>query len=74
MKWLKLEPAAVGATLAIVYAAVAMAVRAYKGDGVFDWDLAVAAATAVWGVYTRAKVTPVANPRDKSGAPLTPAP
>lgn len=69
---LKLEPAAVGAALAAVYAAVIMAVRAYQGEGVLDWDLLVAAGAAVWGLWTRSKVTPLAKPRDNDGDRLTP--
>lgn len=69
---LKLEPAAVGAALAAVYAAVVMVYRAYSGDGVLDWDLLVAAATAVWALWTRQRVTPLARPRDRDGENLTP--
>lgn len=71
-KLLRLEPAAVGATLAVVYAAVVMAVRAYRGEGVLEPDLLVAAATAVWGLWTRTRVTPLARPRDADGEHLTP--
>ena len=69
MKLLKLEPAAVGAALAAVYAAVVMAVRAYQGDGVLDWDLLVAAGAAVWGLWTRTRVTPMERPRTAEGYP-----
>ena len=72
VKILKLQPAAVGAALAAVYAAIVMAYRAYKGDGVLDWDLLVAAGTAVWGLWTRSQVTPLARPRDADGEYLTP--
>lgn len=71
-KLLKLQPAAVGAALAAVYAAVVMVYRAYAGDAVLDWDLLVAAGAAVWGLWTRAQVTPVARPRDNAGEDLTP--
>lgn len=71
-KLLTLEPAAVGAALAAVYAAVITVYRAATGDTVLEWDLLVAAATAVWGLWTRGKVTPVAEPRDRDGEILTP--
>lgn len=60
-KLLTLEPAAVGATIAAVYAAAITVYRAATGKGVLEPDLIVAAATAVWGLYTRLKVTPVAK-------------
>lgn len=69
---LKLEPAAVGAVLAAVYAAAVSIYRATKGQGVLEPDLIVAAVTAVWGLYTRMRVTPVAAPRDENGDHLTP--
>lgn len=69
---LQLEPAAVGAVVAAVYAAAAMLYRAYVAHtGVLDVDLLVAAGAAVWGLYTRLLVTPVARPRDASGNRLT---
>lgn len=71
-KLLKLEPAAVGAVLAAVYAAAVSIYRATKGQGVIEPDLIVAAITALWGVWTRMQVTPVAKPRDKNGDYLTP--
>lgn len=70
---LKLEPALVGSTVAAVYAAVAMLYRAFVAhEGVFDLDIVVAAVTAVWGLYTRMRVTPLARPRDAQGTPLQP--
>lgn len=71
-KLLKLEPAAVGAVLAAVYAAAISIYRAATGKGVLEPDLLVAAVTAVWGLYTRMQVTPVAKPRDEHGDYLTP--
>ena len=71
MKWFKLEPAAVGTAAAAVYVAVAMIYRAFVAhDGVFEPDLAVAAVLAVWGLFTRAKVTPLAAPKDAQGREL----
>ncbi len=69
--WLKLEPALVGSALAALYAAVAMLYRAYVAHtGVLDVDLLVATGTALWGLYVRTKVTPVALPRDGQGRAL----
>ncbi|MFB4312952.1 hypothetical protein [Actinomadura sp. 21ATH] len=68
----KLEPAAIGAAAAAVYAAVAMVVRWRSGGGVLEQDVIVAAVVAVYGLYVRAKATPVADPHDKAGRPLTP--
>lgn len=71
MKWLKLEPALVGSTVAAVYAAAAMAYRAYVAhDGVLDVDLLVAAGSACWLLWTRSRVTPLALPRDDQGRAL----
>lgn len=69
---LKLEPAAVGAIVAAVYAAAISVYRATTGQGVIEPDLIVAAVTAVWGIWTRMQVTPVAKPRDENGDHLTP--
>lgn len=64
-RFLALEPALVATVASAVYAAAAMLYRAYvaKDTSVLDWDLLVAAATAVWGLWTRMKVTPLARPR-----------
>lgn len=69
---LKLEPAAVGAVIAAVYAAVISIYRATKGQGVIEPDLIVAAVTALWGAWTRMHVTPLERPRDNDGDRLTP--
>jgi hypothetical protein len=70
---LKIEPALIGSTVAALYAAVAMLYRAFIAhEGVFDLDIAVAAVTAVWGLYTRMRVTPLARPRDAGGKALQP--
>jgi hypothetical protein len=71
-KLLKLQPAAVGAALAAVYAAAVTIYRALSGEGVLEPDLIVAAVTAVWGLWTRTQVTPLARPRDADGERLTP--
>ena len=69
---LKLQPAAVGAVVAAVYAAGISIYRAATGQGVLEPDVIVAAVTAVWGLYTRTQVTPLARPRDADGERLTP--
>ena len=71
IRLLKLQPAAVGAAMAAVYAAAVMLYRAYAAHtGVLDWDLLVAAGMAVWGLWTYTQVTPVADPHDNAGRPL----
>lgn len=71
-KLLKLEPAAVGAVLALIYAAAAMVYRAWiaRDLAVLDWDLLGAAASAGYLLFVRGQVTPVAAPRDAQGRPL----
>jgi hypothetical protein len=74
IRLLKLEPALIGSVAAAVYAAAAMLYRAYVlHDGVLDMDLLVAAGMALYGLYTRWKVTPVEKPKDTLGRPLRPA-
>lgn len=73
MNWLRFEPAAVGGVAAALYAAGAMLWRAYKGEGVLDLDVLVAACTAVWAFYTRMRVTPLARPQDADGRALRPS-
>lgn len=72
----KLQPARLGSVAALVYAAAAMLYRAYiaKDTSVLDWDLLVAAGTAVWGVWTSMRVTPLADPKTAAKVPLVPAP
>jgi hypothetical protein len=68
----RLQPALLGSTAAAVYAAAAMLYRAYvaKDVAVLDWDLLVAAGTAVWGLWTYLQVTPLARPRTAKGHPM----
>jgi hypothetical protein len=69
----KLEPAAVGATALAVYAAARMLYGAFvTHDVALDGDVLVAAAGAVWQLYTRVRVTPVAKPKDANGVRLVP--
>jgi hypothetical protein len=72
----KVQPALLGSTAAVVYAAAMMLYRAYvaKDTAVLDWDLLVAAGTAVWGVWTSLQVTPLERPRDAQKRPLVPGP
>lgn len=70
---LKLQPAKVGSVVAVVYAAGAMLYRAFvTHEGVLDMDLLVAAAMALYGLYTSTVVTPLADPKDNDKTPLTP--
>jgi hypothetical protein len=55
-----------------VYAAAVMIYNATQGHGVIDVPVIVAAVAAVAALYTRQKVTPVADPRDGNGQPLKP--
>ena len=74
MRWLNpnLEPAFIAAVVAAVYAAAAMLYRAYKGDGVLDWDVVAAAGALLWQLWTRLKVTPVQDPKGADGRQLVP--
>lgn len=72
IRLLRTQPAAVGSAAAAVYAAAAMLYRAYGAHtGVLDTDVAVAAVVAVYGLWLRMQVTPLARPRDRAGRPLT---
>lgn len=69
-----LNPTGIGAAVAAIYAAVVMVWNATHNAGVIDPQVLVAAAAAAALLYTRFKVTPVADPRDGNGQPLAPAP
>lgn len=70
--WLKLQPAAVGSASAAVYVAAAMLYRAvFAHTGVFAPDELVAAIAAVYALWARTVVTPLARPRDNGKRPLT---
>jgi hypothetical protein len=56
-----------------VYAAAVMITNAVHHHGVIDVPAIVAAVSAVAALYTRQKVTPVADPVDGAGRPLVPA-
>jgi hypothetical protein len=65
-----LNPAGLASAAAAVYAAVVMIVNAIHHHGVIDVNVIVAAVAAAAFLYSRMKVTPVADPRDGNGAPL----
>jgi hypothetical protein len=56
-----------------VYAAILMVTNAVHSHGVIDVPVIVAAVSAVAALYTRQKVTPVADPKDGNGQPLVSA-
>src|SRR5262245_11073138 len=65
-----LNPSGLGAAAAAIYAAVIMVWHAAHHQGVIDPQVLAAGAGAAWLIYTRFKVTPVADPRDHNGNPL----
>lgn len=68
----KLEPTAIGATALAVYAAASMVYGVLTHTGVFDPDVFVASGGALWSLWTRIKVTPVAAPKTAQGVRLVP--
>jgi hypothetical protein len=70
----QLNPTGLGAAAAAIYAAVVMIWNATHSHGVIDPQVIVAAVGAAAFLYARFKVTPVADPRDGNGKPLTPPP
>lgn len=62
------------AAAAAVFAAALMVTNAIHGHGIIDVPVIVAAAGAVGALFARQQVTPVKDPRDGNGKPLTPAP
>jgi hypothetical protein len=65
-----LNPTGLGSAAAAVYAAVAMIWNATHHLGVIDPQVIVAALAAAAFLYSRFKVTPVADPKDGNGQPL----
>ena len=65
-----LNPAGIGAAIAAIYAAVVMIWNASHHHGVIDPQVIVAALGAAAFLYTRFKVTPVADPKDGDGHKL----
>ncbi len=71
---LNLNAPGYGAAAGAVYAAVVMIWHAVHHVGVIDPQVIVAAVGGAYFLYTRLKVTPVADPKDGNGKPLVPAP
>lgn len=67
------NPAGLASAAAALYAAAVMIWHVCHGEGVIDPQVIVAAVAAAAALYTRFKVTPVADPRDGNGRPLAPA-
>ena len=59
---------------AALYAGVVMVWNATHHQGVIDPQVIIAALAAAAFLYTRFKVTPVADPKDGNGNPLQAAP
>lgn len=68
------NPTGIGAAIAAIYAAVVMIWHAAHHMGVIDPQVIIAGASAAAFLYTRFRVTPLADPRDAVGRPLLPAP
>jgi hypothetical protein len=64
--------AGLSAAALAVYAAAVMIYNAVHHHGVVDVPVIVAAIAAVSALYTRQKVTPVADPKDGNGQPMIP--
>lgn len=62
----------IGAAIAALWAAGVMCWHATHGHGVIDPQVIISAVTAAAFLYTRFKVTPVADPKDGAGRPLAP--
>jgi hypothetical protein len=63
-----------GSAAAALYAAVVMIWNASHHQGVIDPQVIVAALAAGAFLYSRMKVTPIADPKDGNGTPLVAAP
>lgn len=66
------NPAGLTAAGMALYAAAVMITAALHHHGVVSVPVIVAAVSAVAALYTRQKVTPVADPKDGAGRPLAP--
>ncbi len=67
-----LNPTGLGSAAAAIYAAVVMIWNATHHQGVIDPEVIIAAAAAAAFLYSRFKVTPVADPKDGNGQQLIP--
>jgi len=65
-----LNPTGLGSAAAAIYAAVVMILNATHHRGVLDPQVIIAALAAAGFLYSRFKVTPVADPKDGNGQPL----
>jgi hypothetical protein len=63
-----------GSAAAAIYAAIVMIYNALHHHAVIDPQVVIAAVGAAAFLYTRFKVTPVADPKDGNGQPLVPVP
>ena len=68
------NPTGIGSAAAVIYAATVMIWNAAHHHGVIDPQVVIAALAAAAFLYSRMKVTPVADPRDGNGQPLVAAP
>jgi hypothetical protein len=68
-----LNPTGLGSAAAAVYAGAAEIWNAAHGHAAPDPQVIIAAVAAAGFLYTRFKVTPVADPKDSTGTPLIPA-
>lgn len=69
-----LNPTGIGSAVAAIYAAAVMIYNAMNHHGVIDTQAVIAAVAAAGFLYSRFKVTPVADPKDGNGQPLQAAP
>lgn len=63
----------IGAAVGFVWAGAVMTWNAARGHGVIDPQVITAAIAGAAFLYTRFRVTPVADPKDGAGRPLVPA-
>lgn len=66
-----LNPTGISSAIAAIYACAVMIANAVNHHGVISPPVIVAAAAAAAFLFARGKVTPVADPRDGNGQPLT---
>ncbi len=67
------NPTGIGSSAAAIYAAVVMILNAAHHHAVIDPQVVIAALAAAAFLYSRMKVTPVADPKDGNGQPLVAA-
>jgi hypothetical protein len=64
----------ISASIAAIYACVVMIIHATQHTGIIDPQVILAAIGAALFLYSRFKVTPVADPKTADGVPLVPKP